>query len=153
MLKVPSAIGLVTAAAVCTLAIDVVVDPIALRGGQWFLGNLYRYEGPGQWFGVPLGNFGGWLLVSMVVTAADLLLSRRRTERAGYRGALLATAVLVFNASVGLAIGAPGAVFASLALSIAILLGVAVGARLHPFGGGGVAAVRPEHARRSRKER
>jgi putative membrane protein len=152
LLEMPSVIGLVAAGAVCTMAIDVVVDPIALRGGQWFLGDLYRYDGPGQWFGVPLGNFGGWLLVSMVVIAADLLLSGERTARVGARGISLAAGVVVFNAGVGLAIGAVGAVFASLALCTAILVGVAIAARLYPFGEGGVVAVRPEHARRERKE-
>jgi putative membrane protein len=40
------------------MLIDVVIDPLAVRGDQWFLGRLY--------FGVPLSNFAGWWLVGLV---------------------------------------------------------------------------------------
>ena len=40
--------------------IDVVVDPIAVRGDRWFLGQLFYYPEPGVYFGVPLSNFVGW---------------------------------------------------------------------------------------------
>lgn len=43
--------------------LDVVIDPLAVRGGRWFLGHLFTYPGGGIYFGVPLSNFAGWLLV------------------------------------------------------------------------------------------
>ncbi len=42
---------------------DVVIDPIALRGDQWFLGNIYSYTYQGIYFGVPMSNFAGWAVV------------------------------------------------------------------------------------------
>lgn len=46
--------------------IDVVIDPVALRGDRWFLGQIYHYEYPGYYFGVPLTNAGGWAIVGGV---------------------------------------------------------------------------------------
>lgn len=46
--------------------IDVVIDPVALRGERWFLGRIYYYEYPGYFFGVPLTNAGGWACVGWV---------------------------------------------------------------------------------------
>jgi len=43
--------------------LDVVIDPLAVRGGRWFLGHLFTYPEGGVYFGVPLSNFVGWLLV------------------------------------------------------------------------------------------
>jgi putative membrane protein len=48
---------------------DVVIDPVALRGDRWFLGQIYGYPEPGVYFGVPLANFLGWGLVGAVATA------------------------------------------------------------------------------------
>lgn len=38
---------------------DVVIDPVALQGERWFLGNIYGYRQEGLYFGVPLANFAG----------------------------------------------------------------------------------------------
>lgn len=46
--------------------IDIVIDPVALRGGRWFLGQIYGYPDPGIYFGVPLANFLGWAVVGSV---------------------------------------------------------------------------------------
>ena len=46
--------------------IDVVIDPVALRGDRWFLGQIYGYTYPGIYFGVPLENFIGWGLVGLI---------------------------------------------------------------------------------------
>ena len=45
--------------------IDVIIDPVALRGDRWFLGKIYGYTEPGIYFGVPLSNFAGWAFVGM----------------------------------------------------------------------------------------
>lgn len=42
---------------------DCVIDPVALKGDQWFLGNIYGYSHEGIYFGVPLTNFAGWAVV------------------------------------------------------------------------------------------
>ena len=46
--------------------IDIVIDPVALRGDRWFLGQIYGYPDPGVYFGVPLANFLGWAFVGSV---------------------------------------------------------------------------------------
>src|SRR6266568_4799774 len=44
-------------------ALDMVIDPLAVRGDRWFLGRIFYYPAGGAYFGVPLSNFGGWMLV------------------------------------------------------------------------------------------
>jgi len=46
--------------------IDIVIDPVALRGDRWFLGQIYGYPDPGMYFGVPIANFLGWAFVGFV---------------------------------------------------------------------------------------
>ncbi|MCZ6876299.1 MAG: carotenoid biosynthesis protein [bacterium] len=43
--------------------IDLIIDPVALRGSRWFLGQIYGYYEEGVYFGVPLANFLGWGIV------------------------------------------------------------------------------------------
>jgi hypothetical protein len=39
-----------------------VIDPISRLGAHFFLGELFHYEGPGFWFGLPLGSQLGFAL-------------------------------------------------------------------------------------------
>jgi uncharacterized membrane protein len=48
---------------------DVIIDPVALRGDRWFLGQIYGYPDPGLYFGIPLANFLGWAVVGAVAIA------------------------------------------------------------------------------------
>jgi putative membrane protein len=48
---------------------DVIIDPVALRGDRWFLGQIYGYPDPGVYFGIPLANFLGWAVVGAVAIA------------------------------------------------------------------------------------
>ena len=45
--------------------IDMVIDPVALRGDRWFLGKIYYYPDPGLHFGVPVANYAGWAVAGM----------------------------------------------------------------------------------------
>lgn len=47
--------------------IDAIIDPLALRGSRWFLGQIYGYYEEGVYFGVPLANFLGWGIVGIVL--------------------------------------------------------------------------------------
>jgi putative membrane protein len=92
--------------------IDVVIDPVALRGDRWFLGQIYAYPEPGAYFGVPLANFLGWGIVGMTATGLYHLWERRHPEvtmgRFGGRAALcpgLYFIVLSFNLAVTFALG------------------------------------------------
>jgi uncharacterized membrane protein len=54
--------------AVLMMTLDIVIDPVALRGYRWFLGQIYSYPEYGVYFGVPLSNFAGWFLVAFIMT-------------------------------------------------------------------------------------
>jgi len=47
--------------------IDMVIDPVALRGNRWFLGQIYYYPDGGSYFGVPLVNFLGWAILGFLI--------------------------------------------------------------------------------------
>jgi putative membrane protein len=56
-------VRMVAISGVLMMMLDVVIDPLAVRGGRWFLGEIFSYPAGGPYFGVPLSNFGGWLVV------------------------------------------------------------------------------------------
>ena len=59
------------------VTLDIVIDPLALRGYRWFLGQIYGYPEPGVYFGVTLSNFGGWFLVALgLIRVLQLLITR-----------------------------------------------------------------------------
>ncbi len=58
------------------MLIDVVIDPVALRGDRWYLGLIYGYPDPGVYFGVPLANFAGWFVVGLIAMTGYRLLDR-----------------------------------------------------------------------------
>ncbi len=57
--------------------IDVVIDPVALRGERWFLGRIYFYPKPGIHFGVPIANYLGWAVVGLASLSTYLFCDRR----------------------------------------------------------------------------
>jgi len=57
--------------------IDMVIDPVALRGDRWFLGKIYYYPDPGWHFGVPMANYVGWTVVGLIALALYFLIDRR----------------------------------------------------------------------------
>ncbi|NLI81899.1 MAG: carotenoid biosynthesis protein [Deltaproteobacteria bacterium] len=97
--------------------LDIIIDPVALQGDRWFLGQIYAYRVSGIYFGVPLSNFAGWLFVGFVLVGMLQVLSRfhvlepsqcsvlRRLPGVGVLGPLLYLSVLVFNLTVTFSIG------------------------------------------------
>jgi uncharacterized membrane protein len=57
--------------------IDVIIDPVALRGNRWFLGQVYGYPDPGVYFGIPLMNFVGWAVVGLLALSMYYVIDRR----------------------------------------------------------------------------
>ena len=57
--------------------IDMVIDPVALRGDRWFLSKIYYYPDPGRHFGVPFANYVGWAVVGLISLAIYFPLDRR----------------------------------------------------------------------------
>ncbi len=100
-------------AAFLFMLIDVVIDPVALRGERWFLGKIYEYPSPGVYFGVPLTNFLGWAVVGFLIIAVfqgiDRALPEEVTSGRGLRPVLLGAAlyylILAFNLCMTFVIG------------------------------------------------
>jgi len=65
------------------MALDIVIDPLAVRGDRWFLGNIFSYVEPGVYFGVPLSNFAGWVIVGTLGVGLYLALVHRRASAGG----------------------------------------------------------------------
>lgn len=61
--------------------IDMVIDPVALRGDRWFLGKIYYYPDPGIHFGVPIANYVGWAVVGLLSLAVYFPLDRRMSAQ------------------------------------------------------------------------
>ena len=97
------------------MLLDVVIDPVAVRGDRWFLGRIYGYPDAGVYFGIPLMNFIGWAVVGLISLSVYFLVDRRlppwsrmtSVTRHVLLGCALYYAVLVFNLSVTFWIGEP----------------------------------------------
>jgi putative membrane protein len=99
--------------------IDVVIDPVALRGDRWFLGQIYGYTYPGVYFGVPIENFIGWAVVGLIALSGYYMVDKKLQplpNAAGDNadvtkkillGCGLYYGVLVFNLAITFWIGEP----------------------------------------------
>jgi putative membrane protein len=56
--------------------LDIIIDPVALRGDRWFLGKIYYYPEGGIYFGITLANFLGWFFVCFVIIRLFVLFER-----------------------------------------------------------------------------
>ena len=95
--------------------LDIIIDPVALQGHKWFLGQIYGYPGKGVYFGVPISNFIGWYVVGCLMIYALQKIDRsldRCTDYVGHKfpwrsliGPGLYFGILIFNLSVTFSIG------------------------------------------------
>ncbi len=104
-------VGVVALAGVLMMLLDVVIDPLAVRGDRWFLGHVFYYPAGGVYFGVPLSNFAGWALVGWVIVGGYAWATRRVGRasldrgRSPGLGVALYYGVLLFNLAMTLWIG------------------------------------------------
>ncbi|MDO8546010.1 MAG: carotenoid biosynthesis protein [Nitrospirales bacterium] len=95
--------------------LDVVIDPVALRGDRWFLGKIYYYPDPGVHFGIPIANYVGWAVVGLVAFGLYQRLDRRLPDHGSNEnvarrllfGCALYYGILGFNLAVTFWIGEP----------------------------------------------
>lgn len=73
----PSCAMLAATTGVLMMWLDLVIDPLAVRGDRWFLGRIFYYPAPGFYFGVPLANFVGWAALGSLVAGLWLAASAR----------------------------------------------------------------------------
>lgn len=116
------------------MLLDVVIDPLAVRGDRWFLGRIFYYPEGGVYFGVPLSNFLGWAVVGWAVVGGFVGLARftgrARSPQGGGRlrearlGAALYYGVLAFNLIVTWWIGEALLLGAGILLHATVFLGL-----------------------------
>jgi putative membrane protein len=87
----------VALAGVLMMLLDVVIDPLAVRGDRWFLGRIFYYPAGGVYFGVPLSNFAGWLLVGWAIVGGYVRAESRAPRGSPMAGVGLYVGVLAFN--------------------------------------------------------
>jgi uncharacterized membrane protein len=105
----------IASASLLCMMMDVIIDPIAFLGDRWFLGKIYFYIEPGEYFHIPLTNFAGWIFVAaMTLTcfaAFDSWIDSKTPARTkqipgqALLGPGLYFGVLVFNLGVTFYIG------------------------------------------------
>jgi putative membrane protein len=88
--------------------IDMVIDPVALRGNRWFLGQIYYYPQGGSYFGVPVANFVGWAVLGLMIMllwrslGAMTQLLARQTAIDRWGPSFLWLSVYLFNLGIAL---------------------------------------------------
>lgn len=101
--------GLVVAlSSILMMLLDLVIDPLAVRGDRWFLGKIFYYLEGGVYFGVPLSNFLGWAVVGWIIVGGYSVLVRQTPPPPRARllpGVALYYGVLGFNLAVAMWIG------------------------------------------------
>lgn len=111
-LKIRRSFSVLLLGSLLQVYLDILIDPVALQGDRWFLGRIYGYRESGAHFGVPVSNYIGWWVVSMLMI---FLLQRiavyggiKETKPAGicyFPGknllpVLLYVAIIIFNIAI-----------------------------------------------------
>lgn len=112
--------------AALTMLLDIVIDPVAHLGSQWFLGEVYHYPPGGLYFDVPLTNFAGWFLVALAIIGVFRLTDRLQGVPEQAKTVLLGVGlyfgVYFFNVGITWWIGAWKLGLASLGWGIFLLI-------------------------------
>lgn len=58
-----------------------IMDPVSRLGHRWFLGTVFHYDGPGFWFGLPLGSQAGFTLTALILVAIPTWMTRAERDR------------------------------------------------------------------------
>jgi putative membrane protein len=73
----PNILWIAALAGFLMMYLDIIIDPVTLKGKQWFLGEIYYYPNGGPYFGVTLANFAGWFAVGALIVLAFEAIDRR----------------------------------------------------------------------------
>jgi putative membrane protein len=130
--RAPSPVTLAVVGGFLMMLIDVVIDPLAVRGDRWFLGRIFEYAEPGIYFGVPLSNFAGWWLVGLVGMGGYLAVAGPAGAPIArlWPGVALYYAVLGFNLTMTAWIGEWLLFVLGIALHLALAMGFLFGTQV-----------------------
>jgi uncharacterized membrane protein len=111
------------------MVLDVVIDPLAVRGAHWFLGHLFDYPDGGFYFGVPASNFAGWVVCGALIVGGAVVTSRCdcRPLASPWPGVGLYYGVLAFNLGMTLWIGEIALALAGFVVHAGLFLLLCVG--------------------------
>lgn len=79
-----------------------ILDPVSRLGHEFYLGRLFAYDGPGFWFGLPLGSQLGFALTAAVLVGMLAWLARDEPDVpvAGLRRHPHLTSLITYHAQV-----------------------------------------------------
>jgi uncharacterized membrane protein len=79
-----------------------ILDPVSRLGSQFYLGEVFRYQGPGFWFGLPTGSQLGFALTAAILLAVLFRMDRAAPDLpvAGLRQHPHLTALLTYHGQV-----------------------------------------------------
>lgn len=123
-LRRPRGLRVVVLAGVLMMLLDVVIDPLAVRGDRWFLGRIFYYPDGGALFGVPLSNFAGWAIVGWVAIGGFVRIGGRAPMRSPSGGVALYYGVLAFSLIIAWWIREPALFGLGVLLHVSLLLAV-----------------------------
>jgi uncharacterized membrane protein len=122
-------------AALFMVMVDLVVDPLSVRGDRWFLGKLFWYDPPGPHFGVPISNYCGWFFIAAIAVGLfqtlDGWLNRTGLRPFGVApqflaralmGPLLYAGIVTFGITMLFVIGAGEIAWASIFIFLPVLV-------------------------------
>ncbi len=116
-------VSLITLDGLLTVALDLILDPIQVRQGTW------TWLDHGAYFGVPIGNFIGWFIVTVLVTGTFRLYEYLRPGKEVSDTYLLLIPVIgygMLGVGLGLSAAAYGMYFVAV-LSIVVVTAPAIG--------------------------
>jgi putative membrane protein len=119
-------------AGVLMMWLDLVIDPLAVRGDRWFLGRIFYYPEPGRYFGVPVANFAGWVVMGAAIAWGWTVLDSRvggepprwgrRWPGHGGQAVAIYYLVLAFNLAVTAAVAEPALLWAGVLLHVPLAM-------------------------------
>jgi putative membrane protein len=79
-----------------------ILDPVSRLGDEFYLGRVFEYDGPGFWFGLPLGSQLGFTLTAVILVGGLAWLARDEPDRpvAGLRHHPHLAALLTYHGQV-----------------------------------------------------
>lgn len=92
-----------------TCILDIITDPVAKLGKDWFLGEIYYYAEKGIYFNVPLSNFAGWFFVAAIIIGLNMLIFKgewSQDNRVGWLHLIFYASICLFSTAIAFFIGA-----------------------------------------------